>query len=667
MSAPGSDNKRALVIGGIIGALLTGLVGWVGLLPLGDGLARYSYDIPFVWSHSHEPDDLVMVYLDQAVKRNLGEPVDMPLNRRYYASLVDRLTHDGARLVIFDLLFDEPAADPAADNEFADAIRRNGHVILAGDYERVIQGIAQTDELVPPTAQLTSAATGWGVAKCPLDADYGIRRLIVGNKDEPTLGWVAASSFGAPTTNWSPANLSGKWLNYYCRPARLQAVNLDWALTSNAPSGYFHDKIVVVGARPEAGVAGDKRETFRTPYSLSGAVEDAPGPAVQGFNVLNLIHGDWMNRLSNPEENTLVIAWGIMIGLGLLAFRPWVAMFVSIVLFLLMAAIAVVCHVYWLTWFNWLVPAAVQLPVALVWAVGYRYLVADQRRRQLRSAFAKYLSPAMADRIANSEFSLELGGKEVEASVMFTDLESFSKMSETLSPSEVSRILTTYFNQTTKAILDEDGTIVKYIGDAVMAVWGAPLPEKNHAQRAVIAAWGMSQASKLEVAGRKLRTRIGVNTGIVLSGNLGSEYRFDYTCIGNTTNFASRLEGLNKYLGTDVLISESTKSQLDASIQLRPLGRFKVAGIEQAVAIYEVMGPSKDFPQMPPWYTEFATALQAFQAGKLDDAERGFQQAIALRDGKDGPSTFFVKQIAKARTVGADMSAWDGAVRLDEK
>ena len=305
--------------------------------------------------------------------------------------------------------------------------------------------------------------------------------------------------------------------------------------------------------------------------------------------------------------------------------------------------------------------------MALVWGVGYRFVVADRRRRQLRRAFGAYLSPYMADQIANSEFDLELGGKEVEASIMFTDLEGFTKMSESLPPAEVSKILVAYFNQTTSAILEQDGTIIKYIGDAVMAVWGAPLPEKNHAQRAVIAAWGMSQAGKQEIEGHRLRTRIGVNTGIVLSGNLGSKFRFDYTCIGDTTNFASRLESLNKHLGTDILISEFTAQHLDGTIKLRRLGNFIVAGKKKAVGILEVLGPAKDFPQDAPWLTEFATALKHFQNGELEAAEKVFQQTITQRGGKDGPSEFYLKQIAKVRVARTDREVWDGAVRLDEK
>ena len=659
--------NRPLMLGGFLGALLTVLAGLACMQRIGDGLARLSYNLGFRFESHPVPEDLIMVYLDDGVKRGLGQPVDQPLDRRYYAALLDRLTRDGARLVLFDLIFDEPSMDPAADTQFADAIHRNGRVVLASDYERVVQANFQTDEPVPPTAILSSVAP-WGTAKYPIDPDYGIRQLAVGTPDQPSAGWVAAGLLGSSVTNHSQAKLSDAWLNYYCPPMRLRAIDLDQVLNTNQTpaEGYFRDKIVVIGARPEAGIAGDKREIFRTPYSTFGWA-DAPGPAVQAFNLLNLLRGDWLNRAPACVESVLFILWGVAVSCLLLAFRPWSAVFLALGCFVGIAVAAFGCQNYWHTWIAWLIPAGVQLPVALTWAVGFRYVVADQRRRQLRKAFGAYLSPYMAERIANSQFDLALGGKEVEASVMFTDLEGFTKMSESLPPAEVSKILTTYFNQTTYAILNQDGTIIKYIGDAVMAVWGAPLPEKNHAQRAVLAAWGMNQAGKKEVVGRHLRTRIGVNTGMVLAGNLGSDFRFDYTCIGDTTNFASRLEGLNKYLGTDILISEHTGRQLDASIKLRPVGRFVVVGKKTPVGIFEVLGPATDFPQDPPWLTGFATALEQFQRGDFASAEKSFAQVMILRDGKDGPSEFYLKQITKQVAASGSHANWDGSVHLDEK
>lgn len=655
-------------LGVILGVAFTVMAGLVLLLPVGDGLARLSLDIPFNFtkSNQHVPEELMLVYLDGSVKRNLGQPDDVPLDRHFYTLLLHRLTQDKPKLVLFDILFDNPHPDPAVDEQFADAMRREGRVVLVGGYERAVQANYQMDMPVPPTAVLASVAD-WGSAKCDIDPDYGIRRLVVGSKDDPSAGWIAASLLGAQATNQLQSQLAGNWINYYCPPGRLRSVNLDQVLaTDGLPAGYFRDKIVVVGARPSVGVAGDKREVFRTPYSLIGWA-DATGAAVQGFNLLNLVRGDWLTRLTPVQERILIVIWGIFLVVLLMTLRPWLAMIVAVGCFASMGLVAIGCQMKFQVWFCWLIPAAIQPSVALVWGVGYRFVVADRRRRQLRRAFSSYLSPYMADRIANSEFDLALGGQEVEASVMFTDLEGFTKMSESLSPADVSKILTAYFNQTTRAILEQDGTIIKYIGDAVMAVWGAPVPEKNHAQQAVLAAWGMSQAGKQEVIGRKLRTRIGVNTGTVLAGNLGSEFRFDYTCIGDTTNFAARLEGLNKHLGTDVLISEFTAQQLDGGIKLRLLGRFIVSGKQKAVGIYEVLGFAKDFPQDPPWLTAFNRAMAHFAERDLDGAEKRLRETIELRGGTDGPAQFYLKYIAKVISMPASGEAWIGAVRLDEK
>jgi adenylate cyclase len=296
-----------------------------------------------------------------------------------------------------------------------------------------------------------------------------------------------------------------------------------------------------------------------------------------------------------------------------------------------------------------------QTGVALVWTVGYQYAIEARRRRKLRQAFAAYLSPYMADRIAESEFDLSLGGKEVEATIMFTDLEGFTTMSEELSPSEVSRILVEYFSTTTKAILDQDGTVIKYIGDAVMAVWGAPMHNPLPSGRAVMAAVAIQRTNRTEVAGRTLRTRIGINTGKVLAGNLGSEFRFDYTLIGAATNAASRLEGLNKYLGTDLLISGTTAAGLGEGF------------LTKAMDVHEVLGEAEQFNGRPAWLAEFADAVERFMRRDLDGAEAVFRRVIELRGGTDGPSEFYLKRIATARDATDDGRPWDGVISLKEK
>lgn len=249
---------------------------------------------------------------------------------------------------------------------------------------------------------------------------------------------------------------------------------------------------------------------------------------------------------------------------------------------------------------------------------------------------------------------------------MFTDLEGFTSLAENLDPSEVSKTLIAYFERTTACILERKGTIVKYVGDAVMAGWGAPVAQPNHAMLAAEAACDLRKLADMEMRGQRMRTRIGVNTGNVLAGNLGSKFRFDYAMIGDTTNFASRLEGLNKYLGTQMLLSESTHAQLNNAFVVRPLGEFRVAGKAKSVVIHELICRHGEEAPEREWMACFADGLRAFRAGDFSGARDFMRQTAELRGGTDGPSAFYLKTMAEIDANGA-MAGWTGVVEMKEK
>lgn len=650
---------------GCLGAVvLVFLTGQVLLLRFGDGLARWSYDIPFLLTQQAVPDELAIVYLDPKIKSDLGQPTDLPLDRSFHAALLEKLTVDGAKLVMFDILFDYPHADAAVDERFAAAIRKHGKVVLVGEYVEQWQGSVKTSSPLPPIPLLRDAAAGWGLANVHTDSDLEVRRLGAGTEDIPSVGWVAASLLDTNAAPVPDARFKSRWLNYYCAPTALAAVNFDHALQTT--NGFFRDKIVVIGSRGEAGVAGAGRDVFRTPFALRNEPM-APGAVIHAFSLLNLQRGDYLTRLSHRQESLLVVGWGLLVGLGLLRFKPWVAFGVACGAFCGFALVAVWLQSHGAVWFPWLVPAAAQTSVALLWSVTFQYTLESRRRQKLRRAFAAYMSPHLADRIAESDFDLALGGKEVEATVMFTDLEGFTAMSEDLSPAELSSILTQYFSETTRSILDQQGTVIKYIGDAVLAVWGAPLVDPHPAHRAVLAALGMKRAGEKEIAGRRFRTRIGINSGLVLAGNLGSEFRFDYTVIGAAINAASRLEGLNKYLATEILISESTRQQLGDVFLTRCVGCFLLSGTKQPMTVHEVLGVAAEFNPRPDWLALFDEAMGWFTRGELDKAEEPFRKVIALRGGKDGPTTFYLEEIEAARNQPAAAGTWNGVVKLASK
>ena len=313
-----------------------------------------------------------------------------------------------------------------------------------------------------------------------------------------------------------------------------------------------------------------------------------------------------------------------------------------------------------------MVPAAIQMPLGLVWSVGSQYLLESRRRKELRRAFGFYLSPQMADKIADSDFDLKPGGKVVDVTVIFTDLESFTSISENLDPAEVSEILTSYFGQTTKCILENKGTIIKYIGDAVFAAWGAPIDEPHHAIRAAETACDLRCLSELVVHGKTLRTRVGIHSGKVLAGNLGSTYRFDYTMIGDAVNFASRLESLNKYLSTQVLISDAVRQQLGDGFVTRQLGEFRVAGKKQSVIIHELLCRCDAESGEKSWIEIFEKGLGVFRAGEFTAARDHMERTREMRGGSDGPSEFYLRKIAGLEANG-HLEEWTGIVELSEK
>jgi adenylate cyclase len=670
-------NFKAAWIGGLLGVLLTVGTGVFLNFDGGGAFARLSYDFPLVWERGI-PAEIVMIYIDAAVKRNLEQPTDRPLDRRFHARLLKRLREAGTKLVLYDLLLDTASQDETADKEFAAAIRAHGRVVLVANYEKELQANYLSEVQVPPIAILSEAAAGVGLARITPDATTGsegqadtighyIRKLDPGTDSHPSASWVAATVLGAPITKDQSHRLDSRWIHYYCAPFEFRRVNFDAALSDDKEMRkYLNDKIVVVG------VSDNPEDTFRTPHSRfgSGLIFEgptAPGAAIQAISLLNLVRGDWLSRLGLKKEMGIIVAWGIFASISLMLLRPWFAIGAATLMATLFTVFAMLLPIRQHVWFAWAIPVLVQTPIALIWGVGYQYIVEARRSRQIRRAFGLYLSPYMADRIANRDFDLSLGGKEVEATVMFTDLAGFTTMSEPLSPTEVSKMLTSYFTRLSKAIKDlNNGTLIKYLGDGVMAAWGAPEPDPKHAEHTVLAALTIIRAGKEQNNGPVLRTRIGINTGIFLAGNLGSEDRFDYTLFGDATNFASRLEGLNKYLGTDILISEETFRQLKDGIQTRPVGRFLVVGKGKPAAVYEVLGRTAEFQPTPPWFETFARGLEHFAKRELDAAEKKFRETIELRKGKDGPSDFYLQRIERERAK-PDTSVWDGTVKLEGK
>ena len=626
-------------LGGALIAALAGLV--LFHFPLGRKLADLSYDLPFLCRSRLATPEMVIVYLDPTSRAKFLLPSGL-VDRRRHVELVERLTAEGARLIFYDIVFQ--AEIPEVDRDFAAAIRKHGNVVL-GEFHSLTVRESQTGahayvrEAVRPNPALREAAKYSGLVMVHYpDAGLAIRQILTGDAGQDAAVWLAARALG---DNQGLTNqFEERWMNYYGSSPAFPSISFAAVLDpEGVPRDFFRNKAVFVGYHPDnmANVQGG--EKFATPWTHFGDVS-APGVELLATSAGNLIQGNWLRRLPPGTQTALILVFGLFIGAGLALLRPWTAVLVTIASCAVVAVTALWLQYEKHLWWSWMIPVAVQAPGALVWSIGYQYAVASRRERQMHQAFSSYLSPHLVNRIAASDFDLSLGGQEVDATVLFTDLEGFTSMAESLPPQEVARILTDYFAQITTHILKHEGTIIKYVGDSVMAVWGAPLPDARQAERAVMAAQGICRSSPGAVAGRPLRTRIGINSGKGLAGNLGSPFRFDYTVIGATTNLANRLEALNKRLQTDILISEATRRQLPSHCITRYLGRFVLRGTTQPTAVYEVL------EQQPPHAATFEQAIQACGSGDIAAAKALFAQ---MPD--DGPARFYLDYLGARQTV----------------
>lgn len=635
---------------------------------VGNPLARLSYDLTFRFAHPYAPPEAVMVTIDDESRKELGIPAGRPVSRALQAKLLDRLTRDGARIVFYDLIFDAPSENPAEDEAFAAAMKKHGSVVLSGLHDTVVRAGAAEEIIVPPTPLLRGAARAWGLAgPLLLDPDNTVRRVGLPTTAEPLAHRLVAELAGAPTTRDASHREEMRWLNYYGPAGTIRWCSFHEALDEQMkPAEFFRGKIVCIGGKPSPVGRKFGEDEFGYPHARWGA------PYIIGLEIhvtalLNLLHRAWLERLSLLIELSLVALLGIGAGVAAYGLLPMRAVFVLAGGALVIAVGSIALQIYAHLWWNWLVPVAIQFPLAAVWSTATRYASEARRRIHLRQAFSFYLSEQMADRISEGKFDLKPGGQLVEATVLFTDCKGFTAMCEEVKdPKIISNTLIAYFTVTSRQVLENDGTIIKYIGDAVYACWNAPIADPEHAIKAARAAWAISEASKQMVLGRVLTTRVGVCTGEVVAGNLGSPYRFDYTCIGEPVNFANRLEALNKQLGTSVLIADTTRRAIGERFVCRALGSFTVMGKTTPVAIHELIGPVESQSANLAWLQTWDEALRALREGDFAALQKLLRDVVWQRGGTDGPAEYYLSLVARLEKEG-HLADWTGIVKLTEK
>jgi len=650
-------------------ALIPGILG-LGLLfwPPASNLESYGLDLLFLLRGARPvPADVCVVAIDED---SFGVRTVDPAGawpRELHGELVRVLAREGARAVAFDVLFDHPG-DPEQDGAFEAGLAEAGNVVLGSTVEQVEDLRFRQMVLIEPTGPLAKAAAAVGDVSLMEERDGVIRSAWLLHDGRPSL---ALATYEVATGEASAREHGPRLIDYYGPSRTVPTISLYQALEPKEylKPGYFKNKIVFVGASlVAAAVPAEAKDSFRTPFR-GGTRGNTFGVEIHATIAANLLEGRRITPAPPLLAALMLLLIPLLVTMVFIYLRPVGAAFALLGLELIPIGAAYLAFVKGELWLPVVIPSVVQLPVTYAASVVWYYLTTVREREKIRKAFAFYLSPNMIRRITDSPGRLNLGGEEIVGTAMFTDIKGFTSIAEGMPAPETAALLNDYFSAATEHVFATGGTLIKYIGDAIFAIWGAPLSMDDHASAACRAAVGMTrlQQSLGDRPAGKLVTRIGVHTGSMLVGNLGSAQRFDYTAIGDTINLAARIEGINKTFGTRALASGETMAVTGGSLVSRLVGHVQVVGRAKPVAVHELLGMAGEATTPDAQAIErFARALDDYHARRFRAAAAGFEEVRRLCGGQDGPSDLYLSLIAGFETAPPPVG-WDGVIRLTSK
>ncbi len=623
--------KKAGMIIALIVALLLSIM-HLGNVKLFEVLEEKTLDMRFAMRGGISPGpETVIAAIDEKSINKLGR---FPWPRSTWGRVVDRLTEDGAKVVVFDVFFTEPE-NAESDDLFQQAIRRSGRVILPIVFDFSETGykesgfidkkldvmtpsayaiLKRADDFsapfhakmaLPPLHQFSSAAHSLAHINMMSDGDGTLRweMLAIDYQGDyyPPIGLQAARLYrNVPPDKMVldfagavelgnlaiPTDAYGRMLINYRGPnGTFPLYSLSDILDRSLPAGTFKDKIVLIGA-----TAIGIYDLRVTPFSTN-----MPGIEKHASVVDNILRGDFIYR-TETSVLPLIFLFAIVLGITIprLGAKAGAALFVVLFAGYLSA-------VYYLfaakgIWFNLVYPASA-LFFGYTSQTAYRFLTEERRARDIRKMFSSYVSKRIVDELIRDPSKAKLGGERKEITVLFSDIRGFTSFSEKHQPEEVVSLLNEYLGAMTNVVFEHEGTLDKFVGDAIMALWGAPVGQPDHAERACRCALDMIKKlkelqEKWTAEGKyAIDIGIGINTGDMVVGNMGAEgKKMDYTVIGDNVNLGARLEGLTRQYNNHIIISEFTYEKVKQVVQVNELGSVTVKGKQKPVVIYDLVG-----------------------------------------------------------------------------
>jgi adenylate cyclase len=535
---------------------------------------------------THVPRDVEVVAIDDVTFGELGQ--QWPFARRLHAKVIDRLRAAGAKVIAYDVQFTEPT-NPVDDNALADSIQRAHNVVLAASEVDAHGHVA----VFGGDDVLRQLGAAWGDTSIKPDGDGIYRRLHYSLQGLQAFAVAAAARAEGLTLPRSAFPGGSVPIDFVGHPGAVPTVSFSRVLRGRFPRGLFAGKVVVVGA-----TAPTLQDVHQTAASRSQVMS---GAELQANAISSILRGFPLSDSPSWLDVLLIVVLGLAVPLASLRLRSWRS-----ALFATAIAAGYVTSTQLAFDAGLIIPFTYPLVavfVATAGALGIDYMFATFDRQRVRDTFSRFVPDAVVDDVlTHAGEDLRLGGEQRTCTVMFCDLRGFTRFSESLTATTVIEVVNHYLDQMTEAIMDAGGTLISYMGDGIMAAFGAPLAQEDHADRALRAAREMMFV-RLRQFNRWLRETglseegfrmgIGLNSGSVMAGNVGSEQRVEYTAIGDTTNTASRLEGLTKGSDHMLFLAESTKEMLlREPDDLEFVGEFDVRGRRAKIRVWSIADPS---------------------------------------------------------------------------
>jgi len=555
---------------------------------------EYSLEDRLYQKRSPVDTRIVIIGIDDSSLGRLGK---WPWPRDYHAELISTLSQGQPAVIGIDLILTEASKSPEEDWALIEAVKKAGNIIIPvyGVLGKVaIDGKIMVEELQVPFEGLKGKAAGH-INTIP-DSDGIVRKTILSletqDQEVNSFAWEIYQEYLSQQeeANLNISQLPLDQLNrmniaFTGEPEDYEFIPYHMVLEGEIPSEYFENRIVLVGPYT-VGI----HDYYFTPLAREVPMQ---GIEIHANIIQNFLNGDFKSEVTFPFAFSILIVVSLSSMVASNRLKPGKALIAIVLIIIIYIALASLVY-------NNGVIIPLFYPIVLITlnyliSLAYHYLGEMLERKRVTGVFGRYVAPQVVEKILKEgEAGLQLGGSRREISVLFVDIRGFTPLSESVHPEEVVEILNDYLTLCAKSIFSVGGTLDKFIGDATMAIFNAPLDLEDHEFKAVQAAWAMKRGSEqlekrlLERFGRAVKFGIGINRGGAVVGNIGADFRMDYTAIGDTVNTAARLESNAK--PGQILLSSAVYKKIQERVMVTHLGEINVKGKSQGIEIYQLDG-----------------------------------------------------------------------------